>query len=202
MAGERNLPHFEPERIDYRILANALEHYTTFGYPYCEVPWVVRPEAMAVTLPPHTEATHNQYSDLVGSGEQSFIELMMRGEQPIKACCITPCFRLEPKYDELHHGYFIKLELFDPDASPPALLAMMACARAFFEHYTETAIEKTGPAMYDIVDAKNGIELGSYGFRTWDERKFIYGTGVALPRLSTAQSTPPVPSQNMKIVLR
>lgn len=186
MAGERNLPHFEPLPIDYQILADGLRHYTDNDYPYREVPWVVRPEAMAVTLPLGAEATSNQYGDLVGSGEQSFIELMMRGEQLDKACCITPCFRLEPHYDELHHGYFMKLELFDPNATTQTLMAMIACANTFYEHYIDTQIIATGTDMYDIVDTHNGIELGSYGFRTWDEQTFTYGTGVALPRLSTA----------------
>ena len=205
MADERNLPHFEPSLIDYTILADGLRFYTNNGYPYHEVPWVVRPEAVNVTLPPGAEATRNQYGDLVGSGEQSLIELMMRGEHIQKACCITPCFRLEPAYDDLHHGYFMKLELFDTQATVPTLMAMVACASTFYEQYIPTNVVETGVNMYDIVDAHNGIELGSYGFRTWSEGTFTYGTGVALPRLSTVMaqaqgSKPGEPSQSTTYV--
>lgn len=188
MVDVRNTPHFEPNRIDYRKLGQALDHYETRGYDYMEVPWVVSPEAVDVTLPPDHTATKVQYGDLVGSAEQSFIELMMRGQAITRACAITPCFRLEDSYDELRHGYFMKLELIDTDATKKKLGAMIVDAYDFFASYLDVDIEQTGPDAYDIVSRKHGIEMGSYGFRDYKDTKFIYGTGVALPRLDTCLS--------------
>ena len=37
---------------------------------------------------------------------------------------------------------------------------------------------------YDIV--LNGIEVGSYGIRQHENLRWIYGTGIAEPRFSTA----------------
>ena len=37
---------------------------------------------------------------------------------------------------------------------------------------------------YDIVDLKNGIELGSYGIRQFKDYKWIFATGLAEPRFS------------------
>lgn len=196
MVDVRNLPHFEPAPIDYRALAGALDHYTGHDYPYMEAPWVVSSAAMNATLPAGDEATRTQYGELVGSAEQSFIELMMRGREVTKACAITPCFRLEPRYDELHHGYFIKLELIDTDATVANLRAMIEVARSLFEKYMEVEVVEMGNEMYDIVDSRHGIELGSYGFREMNERRFIYGTGLALPRLTTALQRQESPEQS------
>lgn len=185
MASVRKQPGFEPSYMDYRKLAAGIDHYEKRGYQYMEVPWVVRPAAVNITLPPNHEATKTQYGDLVGSGEQSFIELMIRGRAIVKACCITPCFRLEEGYDELHHGYFMKLELINTQANQQNLRDMIGDATGFFEHYVDTSVVQTGPDAYDIVDSKDYVELGSYGFRTFRNTEFIYGTGAALPRLDT-----------------
>jgi len=177
----------EPNRIDYRKLAAALDYYELKGYEYLEVPWVVSREATNVTLPKDRQATTSSIGDLVGSAEQSFIELLLRGVTIQKACAITPCFRDEEAYDDLHHAYFMKLELIDTDATQENLAIMIADAVGFLSHYLEVAVEKTGKGMYDIVSKKSSIELGSYGFRDTPVGRFIYGTGVALPRLDTAR---------------
>ncbi len=186
MEGVRKLPHFEPSRMDYRKLSAALEYYETHGYPYLEVPWVVSSEALSVTLPPDRVATRVQYGDLVGSAEQSFIELMLRGRAVTKACAITPCFRLEDTYDELHHGYFMKLELINTDATEENLQTIITDAYDFFAQYLDVKVIATGQNMYDIIDKRRNIELGSYGIRSCRASTFIYGTGVALPRLDKA----------------
>lgn len=183
MEGVRN---HRPKHIDYRKIAVALDHYENRGYEYIEVPWVVSPESVNETLPLDRPATRVQYGDLVGSGEQSFIELLRRGEAIVKACCVTPCFRLEHDYDELHFPYFMKLELIDTDTSQENLWSMIGDAREFYEKYVPTDIEETEPGAYDIVDKKFRMELGSYGVRNIGDRSFIYGTGAALPRLDTA----------------
>ncbi len=177
--------YLEPENIDYAKLADALTYYQAHGYPYMEVPWVVSREAELVTLPTDREATSVHYGELVGSGEQSFIELMMRGKKLSQACCITPCFRDEKTFDRLHHAYFMKLELIDCAASLKNLDRMMQTAQEFFSRYTDVLVIKTSKHSYDIIDKKHGIELGSYGFRSFNKMTFLYGTGIALPRLDT-----------------
>ena len=183
MGTVRNFTH--PNFIDYRILSAGLNHYESLGYSYREAPWVVSNEAIQVTLPPNRQAQTLPYGTLVGSAEQSFIELLMQGENVTKACAVTPCFRDESAYDVLHHAYFMKLELIHTDATVKNLKSMINDARAFFSQYLEVDVIKTGDNMYDIVDAQQGTELGSYGFRSFENVSFIYGTGVALPRLST-----------------
>jgi tRNA synthetases class II (D, K and N) len=177
----------DPRYIDYSKLALGLEFYQSRGYGYIEAPWLVSRAATNVTLPEDREVTHTQFGDLVGSGEQSFIELMMRGMTIDKACCITPCFRDEPDYDELHHAYFMKLELIDTDATEENLQHMISDAVAFLGTFLDVHVIPTGESSYDIVDNRHELELGSYGFRQFGSRRFIYGTGIALPRLDTVR---------------
>ena len=183
MADVRN--YAEPSSIDYRKLAAGLDYYDSRGYHYQEVPWVASRPAVEMTLPPGATITSTAYGDLIGSAEQGFIELLLRGRTVLKACAITPCFRIEDTYDDLHHAYFMKLELINTDVSQDNLHSMIADAQGFFEQHLKTDIEQTEPDMYDIVDKKKRIELGSYGIRTCNDIDYIYGTGVALPRLDT-----------------
>jgi hypothetical protein len=48
------------------------------------------------------------------------------------------------------------------------------------------------PELVPIADTYdieiNGIEVGSYGIRSVDDVQYIYGTGLALPRYSTAKT--------------
>lgn len=177
----------DPRYIDYAKIAQGLAFYTAKGYPYIEAPWVVSRAATNVTIPEDREVTHTQFGDLVGSGEQSFIELMMRGANIQKACCVTPCFRDEPEYDELHHAYFLKLELIDTDATKANLHHMIQDAKEFLGQFLDVSVIKTGESAYDIVDTHHQLELGSYGFRQFGKKQFIYGTGIALPRLDTVR---------------
>lgn len=132
----------EPPAIDYRKLSAGLEHYESLDYQCREVPWVVSREAMDVTRLPESPATSVQYGNLVASGEQSFIELMQRGEAVLKACCITPCFRIEKSYDELHRPYFMKLELIHTHVTEENLQLMLYDAQIFFEKYTDVQVKK------------------------------------------------------------
>lgn len=176
----------EPKPIDYRKLADALEYYTKQGYSYKEVPWAVSPEATQATIPAHKTSIHCRFGDLVGSAEQGFIELLKRGEMLQKHCAITPCFREEEAYDELHHGYFMKVELINANASLEALDHMIHDALEFLSRYAEVEVEQTGENMYDIITKEGRIELGSYGIRDTAFGRFVYGTGLALPRLDFA----------------
>lgn len=175
-------------RIDYQKIADAVTYYTLAGFTEIEVPWIIGHKAYSATRPSDREEFYTLGGYLNASGEQSFIELIQEGVKLTKHVCVTPCFRKEPVLDEIHFLYFMKVELIDTDVSQENLQDMIVVAKQFFEKYIEVSVIQTdlrGEA-FDIVDAKHGIELGSYGIRRHEEYSWIYGTGVALPRLDIA----------------
>ena len=174
--------HSDP--IDYNKLSDALSFYTNCGYDYVETPWLVSQEAINETIPVDRTGLSTEYGSLVGSAEQGFIELLINGRKIKKSCSISPCFRDEPVYDSLHQVYFMKLELFEPTATVDRLESMLKDAQDFYSGYLEVSLLEISEELIDIIDSKTGIELGSYGFRHLSNgTSFIYGTGLALPRL-------------------
>ena len=174
--------------IDYRKIADAQEFYTEYGFEEIAVPWIINFPAYSATRPPDRPEFYTLGGYLNASGEQSFIELMLNGVKLKKNMCVTACFRDELVIDELRHKYFVKLELIDTAANTAGLVRMVELCRSFFERYIATYVVETGESdgekTYDIVDSKNKIELGSYGIRHFRHLSWVYGTGVALPRLS------------------
>jgi aspartyl/asparaginyl-tRNA synthetase len=175
--------------IDYKLLADAKDFYEKQGFVELSVPWIIEYGAYSATCPPHRKEFYTLGGYLNASGEQSFLQLLLEGVVLKKHFCITPCFRAEPVCDEFHHVYFMKLELIDTDATEAHLHEMIACAKKFYDSCfsKETHIIQTDKKgqCFDIVDALYGIELGSYGIRRYKGFSWIYGTGVALPRIST-----------------
>lgn len=79
------------------------------------------------------------------------------------------------------------------DVTEENLKKVINDAKEFFSKYINVKVEcildtynKLSPMTYDIVTEDGEIELGSYGIRTCGFLKWIYGTGVAEPRLSKA----------------
>lgn len=173
--------------FDLRIFADAQDHYAGLGYRDVAVPWVISREAMDATLPTDKVPYGTFGGYLVGSAEQSFIELLLSGEELGRVQAFSPCFRDET-HDELHSPYFLKLELFDGILPPTeeSVLGMVDQAQQFFERYLPTVISREGVDSFDILAADSGMELGSYGVRRIPGHSWIYGTGVALPRLQQA----------------
>lgn len=173
--------------IDYVKIGTASQYYAERGYEEIAVPWILGFESYNATRPPDRREFFSLDGYLNASGEQSFLELLLRGEKLTKHFCITPCFRDEPILDLLHYRYFVKLELINMDASLENLVTMIRDAQQFFEHYLPVRVIQTDTHGYsfDLVDATHGIELGSYGIRTYKDHSWIYGTGIALPRLDT-----------------
>ena len=172
--------------IDYQKIADSIGYYQNCGFIRIETPWTVSPEIDDITKPKdriHMQLKHNDKC-LVGSGEQSFLYLYCKDYLPIgKYQTVTPCWRYE-HFDGMHAKYFIKNELIITDeVNNRALDAILNYAEAFFERYLETEVVKTDIG-YDIVSKKGGFELGSYGIRRCDYLEWIYGTGIAEPRLS------------------
>jgi aspartyl-tRNA synthetase len=174
--------------INYKILAESQDYYSKFEFRAIESPWTVSRAVSDVTRPERcnpNELVHNGKC-LVGSGEQSFIYMMVKGFLPEgQYQTITPCFRDE-SFDLTHRKYFMKNELIiTGTASKSALDGMVLQALQFFRKYLPQAVAKATDLdrkSYDIL--WNDIELGSYGIRTHKHLSWIYGTGVAEPRLS------------------
>lgn len=180
--------------IDWARLGRAVAHYAQIGAQYIEVPWAVAPEFDALTRPhfaqqigmtPHGLA-------LVGSGEQSFLQLAKTGVlRPGELYqTVTPCWRDEP-IDELHQLHFMKLELFMLDGNFMLELPRVGeAARLFFEAETDTKVlivptVHTGAAEGSFDLEAHGVELGSYGVRyEAGIGHWMYATGCAEPRTS------------------
>lgn len=174
--------------IDYAKIAAAIEYYKEFGgFSRIEAPWIVSPESASFTAPPGIQRFNTYAGELVASGEVSFIELWRQGKLPDgKYQCVTPCYRDEPVYDNLHRQHFLKLELIhvNPAAPEDAVNDMIYRAFKFLWRYVPVIKVKTDQG-YDLMCA--GIELGSYGFREHEGMRWVYGTGIAEPRTTIAE---------------
>jgi seryl-tRNA synthetase len=172
-------------RIDYQKIADAVSYYASCGYTEISVPWIVNYSAYLATKPSDRQEFYTIGGYLNASGEQSFIDLMEHGVHLKKHMCITPCFRYEETLDDTHYRYFMKVELIDTNVSTDNLHTMITDATTFFLKYTQVHVIQTDTKgeAFDIIDTKHGIELGSYGIRHYKNFSWIYGTGLALPRL-------------------
>lgn len=175
--------------VDYKLLDDAVNHYSKCGFERIETPWTVSPAVDDITRPKDKtpfELKHNN-KRLVASGEQSFMYLMLKGFLPLGAYqTITPCFR-DDLFDDTHSKYFMKNELIITDkATEGELDLMVGTALEFFEVYFGSGACETvrDGEVFDIVLKDTAIELGSYGIREWNNFKWIYGTGCAEPRTS------------------
>lgn len=171
------------ETIDYAIF-----YYQNIGYKYIESPWIISPLVSNITKPCDRNDFYVGNDVLVASGEQSFLELIIRNEiDEGKYMTYTPCFRDE-SVDELHKLYFHKIELIKwsinkDKINDEELMNTINDAVNFYSKYIKVEILKTDIG-YDIIDSKNKLELGSYGIRNYGDTYWIYGTGCAEPRLS------------------
>lgn len=176
--------------IDWEKLAQANTYYSQH-FTYQEVPFLI-PESVSNYTKPHRDQSFilndgifaQQSHELIGSAEQGFVYLLLNGNLLAdRLYSISPCFRAD-NYDKTHQPWFMKLELFHLSDKKEDLMNMLEGAEHFFSQFAQTEIVLTGENMYDINI--HGLEVGSYGFRHIDDKTFIYGTGIALPRLNIA----------------
>lgn len=173
--------------IDAQELAVAQEYYAKNGFLDTQTPWLVGEQAYMSTCPPDAPLWRSPLGLFhVASAEQGFIEMMIDGEPiPKWAQSTTPCFRAEPEFDAIHKPYFYKLELYSAVASKEEALRLLGCAKKFFASLgAETVTVQTSETSWDLNHRRTGIELGSYGYRSFKTHKWTYGTGLAQPRLS------------------
>ena len=178
-----------PLQLDFSLLGKAQHYYTEHGFTDIAVPWVVDLEYSAATAPAGVAFYHTIGGVLVSSAEHSFIQMQAQGWDEKGAYQATsPCFRDE-YHDEIHSPYFMKTELFDNEnVTVERMHEIRDTALAFFNTLTTAKVEDIGDGTYDIVGEKSGVELGSYGIREYKGFRWIYGTGLALPRLNQVQA--------------
>ncbi len=184
-----------------RSIQNSVDFWVHSGGTYVPLPWIVPRTYTGFTKPegwPSLEVSP-KFGDLVSSGEQAFLQLLDSGDLESKDGLFvgwTPCFRAEPHFDDLHHLYFLKSELFMPSATMSQAMARarhMAQTSALF--MSNEAAGRGYPGFHpelvqidtyqvDVVGA--GIELGSYGARQFRGTFYAYGTALAEPRFSNA----------------
>lgn len=200
-------------KIDYALLGEAINFYESIGYTYVEVPWAVEEYAIRATLPhgfPCMELAqrgddgmrmdglgpvYDGENCLIGSAEQGFLQLCL---PPDRYVGCTPCFRLEDRHDMFTQDMFMKVELFD-NRDDATVEEVITDAERFFDTHTcasvAVALNKPKPVRRvqteEGIDLSlGGIEIGSYGVRRHDESfgRWVYGTGLALPRFSVAKA--------------
>lgn len=172
--------------INYSIIDDSINFYTQHGFARVESPWTVPKSISDITRPASAKefSIAEKNKVLVASGEQSFLSLYNKGFLPMgQFQTVTPCFRDE-SFTPLHTKYFIKNELIKTDiVNEDELEKLIKKAGDFFARWNlTTKIVKTGISTYDLF--YRNVELGSYGIRSCDYLTWIYGTGVAEPRLS------------------
>lgn len=181
--------------INYSLLDKSISHYTEHGFKRIESPWAVSEYIIDLTLDNpirHKNKLLHNNKCLVGSGEQSFLYLMLKDFLPRgKYQTITPCFRDEPFFDLTHTKYFMKNELINTEnVSKLYLIEIIDAALLFFRQYFEKVElidnhSKTPSYVINVKIDNNEYEIGSYGIRKTDWCEWIYGTGLAEPRFST-----------------
>lgn len=171
--------------INWELIARAITYYQGCGYRYVETPWLVTEEASEVTF---SEADP-LISGLVpvGSAEQGFIQLMLNGQLPPgNYVSAGPCFR--PADGDLpdHNPWFFKVELIKVQPlRPDSLMDCLETAQGVMESLKSAKIEVVPTSEgYDLT--LGGLEVGSYGIRTYKDWSWVFGTGLAEPRYSLA----------------
>lgn len=184
--------------ISWDRLAAAVRHYTESGFRYVEVPWIVSPDAVAVTLPEGHLPFGTRGGGLIGSGEQAFIHMRNDLKPGDRLVCVTPCFR-DDQPDELHQRQFMKCELIhvlEPGGDGDRELHDLLNHASDFHQECVRAAGKSSPVYQQQtndgwdIEIEN-VEVGSYGVRSITRRgkpvfTWVYGTGCAEPRLSQA----------------
>jgi len=188
----------------FKTISDSILFYQLNGFKYINTPWLISETINNITKPVEKQNFYIKNETLVGSGEQSFIQLMANKtitDGNYITC--TPCFRDE-QTDDIHKTYFIKSELImigkecNPNIINDNLHKMINIALTFFQQYLQVKIIKTGeqpnsdeqPNSFDIIETTTETELGSYGIREYKNSdldydfKWIYGTACAEPRLS------------------
>lgn len=186
------------EIIDYDLFNKSLKYFSKRGFKQVEVPWRVSQEAIEGTF----DSNQSFKSDdkfLIGSAEQGFLELYLQNKLTSnQLMSVSPCFRNESE-DYFHQQEFMKLELicfldkladldfrFNNEYSNIKRLVINFIIKKLKIKASDIVVLETNESnsIYSEDILINGIEYGSYGIRQFQDKYYIYGTGIALPRAS------------------
>lgn len=178
--------------IRYDLIAKAIDFYKNLGYTEINVPWHVRAEVSDITCPSPERAYETKLFEgevLVGSAEQSMIQMGLDGQLEIDKYYVaaTPCFRNEPILDRYHQKYFFKVELFYFGNDYSAYHLIRCDADMFFKTLTDKEIVWIKNSEWNSTDTDfeiDGVEIGSYNYRSHGNISWTCGTGLALPRFT------------------
>lgn len=187
-----------PRPIDWQKLHAAASYYGTIGYQMVEVPWTIPREFMMATCPEERWIVSSTIGDLIGSAEQGFIYLDHTGKLPKgKWMALTPCFRVEDNLDTdlPRQNYFMKLELYDNTDGDPFAIKEKMLWNVENAHSGALHVENRVTGVFfpsirreevdggtDLIFA--GVEIGSFGIRSFEHVHWVFGTGMAEPRFS------------------
>jgi|WetSurMetagenome_2_1015567.scaffolds.fasta_scaffold70102_1 hypothetical protein len=177
--------------MNLQLLNNAEIYYQLNGFKKIEAPWTVKKEISDLTKPPQRRDFLLEGEVLVGSAEQSFLDLYFSNRlQDGRYVSTTPCFRDEEVLDDLHRQYFLKTELIQiGNVNLRSLQEIITIALGFFSQFIPVDVIKLDEESFDIYSKKSHIELGSYGIRRFSlngqKIEYIFATGCAVPRLSS-----------------
>jgi seryl-tRNA synthetase len=174
--------------ISWNYIARAIDYYQLSGFNYIEVPWIVSGDAIYSTIPKDRSPIPTNNEFLVGSAEQSFVQLMIDQKiEPGKYVAASPCFR-DDSEDKLHKKYFFKVELIYLDNKQLSYNDLYNLIKVAYKYYESIVLNKN---KLNIVKTNigfdieyNNIEIGSYGIRDYNGWYWVYGTGFAEPRYS------------------
>ena len=186
------------ETIDYNLLNKALKYFSKRGFKQVEVPWRVSKEAIEGTFNSR-ESFKSDDKFLIGSAEQGFLEIYLQNKLTSnQLMSVSPCFRNELE-DYFHQQEFMKLELicfldkladldfrFNDEYSNIKRLVIGFIIKKLKIKTSDIFISRVldSRSFYSEDILINGIEYGSYGIREFQNKYYIYGTGIALPRAS------------------
>jgi hypothetical protein len=183
----------------FLLLQEALAYWRELGYLFVDLPWVIERHYIEATRPSGAPVgLETPYGFLVASGEQSFLKLASEGKLHEAPGYIgwTPCFREEPAFTQLQHLGFLKAELHIPVESVAhgleALPRLLTRQQELFENLAQMMNYYEAEITLEIISAQqtdilvNGVEVGSYGVRSFEGRSYLYGTALALPRFTQA----------------
>lgn len=178
--------------VNWNFLVGALNWYKFRGFKEVHMPWTAAREFCEITCPdPERAYNLDGIGQLVGSAEQSLLEQHLEGRlRPGRYVALTPCFRRELKFDEIHLPYFMKVELFSNLLGPEEdYMHLLEEAKLFMSTITSNSIQVITTGEYSKDLEINNIEVGSYSSRSHGNIYWSCGTGLAEPRFSMANAS-------------
>lgn len=187
------------ESIDYLKISHAILAFKSMGFEYREVPWIVPNDVAELTTPKNTcnllvykdvgptNSDKELSGALIGSAEQGFLQVYDTLKVGGEYVAVSPCFRVEQTFSPGNvQDQFFKVELFikDPGDRNLAVAHLVSSARRLMNTWERNIAEVKTEAGIDLQI--RGVEVGSYGFRESGRFRWVYGTGLALPRFDYA----------------